>query len=96
MSSAFEIGWNLLKVDPEDLVPDEEGDVMSPESSMPLYNVDKDIINEIAQMFLGTIDGFLESGQEDYILQHMPDVSDAEIEAGRNLAIQIFHGAMKG
>ena len=54
----------------------------------PMGYYDDDIVNNIADEFLGTAIPFLEQDQEDYIMSVFGDVPDEVIQAGRSQAIK--------
>lgn len=53
--------------------------------SMPLR---PEMADKAKQLFLGTIMAFLEQGQEDYVAMNLPEASEDEIEAGRDMALR--------
>ena len=73
MSKALDVGFAILKNDP---------------NGIEAYS-DDDIVNRIADEFLSTAVAFLEQDQEDYIMRVFGnDVPDVVIEAGRSQALR--------
>lgn len=92
-SKAAQAGFAVLKEDwfegPMDSMDRQDSPVSAP--SMPVRGMPprEDMVRSAAELFIGTLDGFLSADQEDYVAQHLPEASMDEIEAGRDLAMQI-------
>ena len=91
-SKAAQAGFAILKKDwfegPMDSMERPDSPVSAP--SMPVRGmpIRPEMANKAKQLFLGTITAFLEQDQEDYVAMNLPEASEDEIEAGRDMALK--------
>lgn len=56
----------------------------------------QNVVNEAAELFVGTCIAHLEGDQEQYVAQHLPpNASMEDIEAGRKIAIDAIAGLLR-